>query len=73
MKGIEAEIIELPDQLTLDFKAAVLDSEVTADFETLDNVKANLYSRASLVQPVECQTARPAIREQRKHKGQRIG
>ena len=42
MKGIEAEIIGvLSDQLTLDFKAAVLDSEVTADFETLDNVKAN--------------------------------
>ena len=42
MKGIEAEIIGiLSDELTLDFKAAVLDSEVTKDFETLDNVKAN--------------------------------
>ncbi|HCL72292.1 MAG TPA: TonB-dependent receptor [Gammaproteobacteria bacterium] len=42
MKGAEAEIIGiLTDELTLDFKAAILDSEVTTDFETLDNVKAN--------------------------------
>ena len=42
MKGLELELIGIiTDSITFDIKAAHLDSEVTKNFDTLDNVKAN--------------------------------
>ena len=42
MKGVELELIGIiSDSFTFDLKMAHLDSEVTKNFDTLDNVKAN--------------------------------
>lgn len=44
IKGVELELIAvLSDTLTLDMKSAFLDSEITADFEALDNVLAQPF------------------------------
>jgi len=44
MKGLEIEFLALlSDSWSLDVKMAFLDSEITADYDTLDNVKAGPY------------------------------
>ena len=44
MSGLELELIGvLSDSLTMDLRVAFLDTEITADYEALDNIKAELY------------------------------
>ncbi len=44
MSGLELELIGvLSDALTMDLRVAFLDTEITADYEALDNIKAELY------------------------------
>ena len=44
MSGLELELIGvLSDSLTMDLRVAFLDTEITADYEALDNIKAERY------------------------------
>ena len=44
MSGLELELIGvLSDSLTVDLRVAFLDTEITADYEALDNIKAERY------------------------------
>ena len=44
MSGIELELIGiLSDTLSMDLRISTLDTEITADYEALDNIKSELY------------------------------
>jgi iron complex outermembrane receptor protein len=44
MSGIELELIGiLSDSLSMDLRISTLDTEITADYEALDNIKSELY------------------------------
>ena len=44
MSGVELELIGiLSDSLSMDLRISTLDTEITADYEALDNIKSELY------------------------------
>jgi len=44
MSGVELELIGiLSDSLSMDLRIATLDTEITADYEALDNIKSEMY------------------------------
>ena len=44
MSGVELELIGIPsDSLSMDLRISTLDTEITADYEALDNIKSELY------------------------------
>ena len=44
MSGVELELIGiLSDSLSIDLRISTLDTEITADYEALDNIKSELY------------------------------